>query len=168
MVRTLHPLRSRVLRANRPPLNPLPQRLATCSWTTPPEGTVSPTTDLRQNQPAGNVAYDSMGGQATGSDSLGIGERRSVRADVLFERLFWPMPGWSGPSWQADLYYPWHIVPGRSVFFGALQAAVDDYGKGYFNAVLAIANTSPNRTEFWVLWGWVDWDDTNSTGWLRF
>ena len=97
-----------------------------------------------------------------------VWKRRSVRSDVLFKPLFWPVPGWSGPSWQADLYYLWHIVPGRSVFFGALEAAVDDYGKGYFNAGAGYREYFPEQDRILGLWGWVDWDDTNSTGWLRF
>jgi parallel beta helix pectate lyase-like protein len=81
---------------------------------------------------------------------------------------FGEAPGWSGPSWQADLYYPWHIVPGRSVVFGALQAATDDYGKGYFNAGVGYREYFPEQDRILGAWGWLDWDDTNNTGWLRF
>jgi len=87
-----------------------------------PNGTNPSTPGTPSNQPAGNVAYDSMGGQATVGD---------LNADPFGPRFFlngyWgDAPGWTGPSYQADLYYPWHVVPGRSVFLGVLQAAVDD------------------------------------------
>jgi Inverse autotransporter, beta-domain len=119
------------------------------------------------NQPAGNVAYDSMGGQATAGDSFG------TNADPFGPRFFlngyWgDAPGWTGPSYQADLYYPWHVVPGRSVFLGVLQAAVDDYGKGYFNAGIGYREYFPEQQRVLGAFGWLDWDDTNNAGWLRF
>ena len=133
-----------------------------------PAGNGSPGNGPPQNQPAGNVAYDSMGGQATGSDSLGLANVDPFGPMFYLNGYFGQAPGWSGPSWQADLYYPWHIVPGRSVFFGALEAAVDDYGKGYFNAGAGYREYFPEQDRILGAWGWVDWDDTNNTGWLRF
>jgi hypothetical protein len=131
-------------------------------------GNGAPANGPPQNQPAGNVAYDSIDGQATGSDSLGLGNVDPFGPMFYLNGYFGDAPGWSGPSWQADLYYPWHIVPGRSVFFGALQAAVDDYGKGYFNVGAGYREYFPEQDRILGAWGWLDWDDTNNEGWLRF
>ncbi len=118
---------------------------ATASRRHGPPGSAPP-----PNQPAGNVAYDSIDGQASASDPLGMANVDPFGPMFYLNGYFGDSPGWTGPSYQADLYYPWHIVPGRSVFFGVLQAAVDDYGKGYFNAASVTANISPTRTGSWV------------------
>ena len=133
-----------------------------------PAGNGSPGNGPPQNQPAGNVAYDSMGGPAAGSDSLGVANVDPFGPMFYLNSYFGDAPGWSGTSWQADLYYPWHVVPGRSVVFGALEAAMDDYGKGYFNAGVGYREYFPEQDRILGAWGAVDWDDTNRTGWLRF
>jgi Inverse autotransporter, beta-domain len=96
-----------------------------------------------------------------------------MNADPFGARFFlngyWgDAPGWTGPSYQADLYYPWHVVPGRSVFLGVLQAAVDDYGKGYFNSGIGYREYFPEQQRVLGAFGWLDWDNTNNAGWLRF
>jgi Inverse autotransporter, beta-domain len=118
------------------------------------------------DQAPGNAAYDSMG-QTTVGDSLGVnGDPFGPR---FYLNGYWgDAPGWTGPSYQADLYYPWHVVPGRSVFLGVLQASVDDYGKGYFNAGAGYREYFPDQERVLGVFGFVDWDDTNNTGWLRF
>ncbi len=120
------------------------------------------------NQPAGNVAFDSINEQAAGSESLGTASVDPFGPRFFLNSYFGDAPGWTGPSYQADLYYPWHVVPGRSVFFGALQAAVDDYGKGYFNSGVGYREYFPNQDRILGAWAWVDWDDTANSGWLRF
>jgi hypothetical protein len=129
---------------------------------TPPAGGTQP------NQTAGNVAYDSIDGQVSGADSIGTANVNPFGPMFYLNGYFGDAPGWTGPSYQADLYYPWHIVPGRSVAFGVLQAAVDDYGKGYFNSGVGYREYFPDQDRILGAWGWMDWDDTDTAGWLRF
>jgi Inverse autotransporter, beta-domain len=132
-----------------------------------PAGTPTPGTPAN-NQAPGSVAYDSMGGQATASDSHIFDNTDPFGPRFYLNGYFGDAPGWTGPSYQADLYYPWHVVPGRSVFLGALQASVDDYGKGYFNMGVGYREYFPDQQRILGAWGWLDWDDTNNAGWLRF
>ena len=103
------------------------------------------------NQPAGNVAYNSIDGQASASDPLGMANVDPFGPMFYLNGYFGDSPGWTGPSYQADLYYPWHIVPGRSVFFGVLQAADRRLRQGLFQQPASvIVNISPTRTGSWA------------------
>jgi hypothetical protein len=128
----------------------------------------TPTPGTPSNPDSGSVVYDSMGGQATASDSHIFDNTDPFGPRFYLNGYFGDAPGWTGPSYQADLYYPWHVVPGRSVFLGVLQAAIDDDGKGYFNMGFGYREYFPEQQRILGAFGWLDWDDTNNAGWLRF
>ncbi|HET6328964.1 MAG TPA: hypothetical protein VFG04_30045, partial [Planctomycetaceae bacterium] len=82
------------------------------------------------SQAPGQVAYDSMPGQATWNNPFGVGDG-PFGPTFFLNGNFGRGVGWDGSSYQADLYYPWHVVPGQSAVFGVLQGGVDDYGRCY-------------------------------------
>jgi hypothetical protein len=120
------------------------------------------------NSTSGNVAYDSIDNEASASNSLGTVSVDPFGPLFYLNGYFGDAPGWAGPSYQADLYYPWHLVPGRSVVFGVLQAAITDYGKGYFNSGVGYREYFPDQDRILGAWGWMDWDDSANAGFLRF
>jgi hypothetical protein len=119
------------------------------------------------SSPPGQVAYDSMANQPTWNNPFGVG-------DGPFGPTFFLNVdagrgvGWDTTSYQADLYYPWHIVPGQSAIFGVLQGGVDDFGRCYATGGLGYREYNADFNRIQGFWGFVDYDNTHDFGFTRY
>jgi hypothetical protein len=118
-------------------------------------------------QAPGQVAYDSMPGQATWNNPFGVGDG-PFGPTFFINGNFGRGVGWDGSSYQADLYYPWHVVPGQSAVFGVLQGGVDDFGRCYTTGGVGYREYSPEYNRIQGFWGFVDYDDTHNFGFTRW
>jgi Right handed beta helix region/Inverse autotransporter, beta-domain len=119
------------------------------------------------SSPPGQVSYDSMANQPTWNNPFGVG-------DGPFGPTFFLNVdagrgvGWDQTSYQADLYYPWHIVPGKSAIFGLLQGGVDDFGRCYATGGLGYREYNGDFNRIQGFWGFVDYDNTHDFGFTRY
>jgi hypothetical protein len=125
-----------------------------------PNGTSPP-----NSQAPGQVAYDSM--TTTWNNPFGVGDG-PFGPTFFINGNFGRGVGWDGSSYQADLYYPWHVVPGQSAVFGVLQGGVDDFGRCYTTGGVGYREYSPEYNRIQGFWGFVDYDDTHNFGFTRW
>ncbi len=119
------------------------------------------------SQAPGQVAYDSMPSQTSWNNPFGVGDG-PFGPTFFINGNFGRGVGWDGSSYQADLYYPWHIVPGQSAAFGVLQGGVDDFGRCYTTGGFGYREYSPEWNRIQGFWGFVDYDDTHNFGFTRY
>ncbi len=119
----------------------------------------------------GVVSYDSMGSTTstnpTWNNPFGIGDG-PFGPTFFLNGYFGRGVGWDTNSYQADLYYPWHIVPGASAVFGVLQGGVDDFGRCYTTGGLGYREYNSDWNRIQGFWGFVDYDDTHNFGFTRW
>ncbi len=108
-----------------------------------------------------------MSGQATWNNPFGVGDG-PFGPTFFINGNFGRGVGWDGSSYQADLYYPWHVVPGQSAVFGVLQGGVDDFGRCYTTGGVGYREYSPEYNRIQGFWGFVDYDDTHNFGFTRW
>jgi hypothetical protein len=122
------------------------------------------------NSQPGQVSYDSMSSTTTGptwNNPFGIGDG-PFGPTFFLDGNFGRGVGWDSSSYDARLYYPWHIVPGQSAVFGVLQGGVDDFGRCYTTGGLGYREYSPDWNRIQGFWGFVDYDDTHDFGFTRY
>jgi hypothetical protein len=131
----------------------------------PPAAPQSNGTTPPNSQAPGQVAYDSM--TTTWNNPFGVGDG-PFGPTFFLNGNFGRGVGWDSSSYQADLYYPWHVVPGQSAVFGVLQGGVDDFGRCYTTGGLGYREYSPEYNRIQGFWGFVDYDDTHNFGFTRW
>jgi hypothetical protein len=124
-------------------------------------------TPVPNSQEPGQVAYDAMPNQPTWNNPFGVGDGPFGPTFFLNVNAGRGV-GWDNDSYQADLYYPWHVVPGQSAVFGVLQGGVDDDGRCYTTGGIGYREYSPEYNRIQGFWGFVDYDDTHNFGFTRW
>jgi hypothetical protein len=131
---------------------------------TSPSSNGTSTTDSQQ---PGQVAYDSVPGQASWNNPFGVGNG-PFGPTFFLDGNFGRGVGWDDPSYDAKLYYPWHVVPGQSAFFGVLEGGVTDFSRGYATAGFGYREYNPAFNRLQGFWGFLDYDNTHNFGFVRW
>jgi hypothetical protein len=108
-----------------------------------------------------------MASQPTWNNPFGIGD--GPFGPTFFLNGNWGRGvGWDDQSYQADLYVPWHVVPGQSAFFGVLQGGVTDFGRCYATGGVGYREYNADFNRIQGFWGFVDYDNTHDFGFTRY
>jgi hypothetical protein len=115
----------------------------------------------------GQVAYDSMPNTPTWNNPFGIGDG-PFGPTFFLDGNFGRGVGWDEPSYDAKLYYPWHVVPGQSAFFGMLAGGVTNDSRGYATGGVGYREYSQDWNRIQGFWGFVDYDNSHNFGFTRW
>ncbi len=73
-------------------------------------------------------------------------------------------PGWEDSYFGGTVFLPWHVDPGRALFFGVLANSVTDEGEYVGNAGVGYRWYSDVSDVIYGMSGWYDFDDSHATG----